>query len=105
MLGSEFAGENLFQRAKKSMESFSTELQDLKRAQYHHIVELIGSYTDPVFFGLLFSPVADMDFTKFYLLASDFGSDKNLLRTFFGCLSNGLSYLHCIRLRHRETKP
>jgi serine/threonine protein kinase len=87
------------------MESFSKELQVLKRAQHHHIVQLVGSYTDPKFVGLLFSPVADMNLAEFYSLVSKSSPDKSLLRTVFGCLSNGLSYLHSVKIRHKDIKP
>lgn len=65
----------------------------------------MGSYTDPKFVGLLFSPVAGMNLAEFYSLASKSSPDKSLLRTFFGCLSNGLSYLHSIKIRHKDIKP
>ena len=43
------------------MERFAEELHVLRALQHRHTVQLIGSYTDPSFLGLLLSPIADMD--------------------------------------------
>lgn len=65
----------------------------------------IGSYTDPKYFALLTTPVADYDLASYMAEAADSVDKKSLLRTFFGCLCNGLQYLHQSQIRHRDVKP
>ncbi|KAI9766196.1 MAG: hypothetical protein M1839_005012 [Geoglossum umbratile] len=92
-----------FHRALRNAESFLKELQILKMVQHHHIVELLGSYTDPAFVTLILSPVADANLMQFW--QSPLSSNKSLIREFFGCLLSVLSYLHSMKIRHRDIKP
>ncbi|MCJ1248962.1 hypothetical protein MMC30_006183 [Trapelia coarctata] len=91
--------------SKGEIESFKTELQVLKRIHHHHCVELVASYTDPKYFGLIMSPVADCNMAQFYDLVEADPEKSALLRGFYGCLANGLSYLHDTQIRHRDIKP
>jgi ankyrin repeat protein/serine/threonine protein kinase len=95
----------VFLRQAESIGSLVNELKVLKRAHHRHIVELVGSYSDPLFLGILFSPVADMNLDEFYTAVSGSSSNKALLRSFYGCLASGLSYLHEMKIRHRDIKP
>ncbi|KAF2836710.1 kinase-like protein, partial [Patellaria atrata CBS 101060] len=90
---------------KSEVQSFKTELQVLKRIQHIHCVELVASYTDSKYFGLIMTPVADCNLNEFYELASKSEEDRATLRTFFGCLSTALCYLHENKIRHRDIKP
>jgi serine/threonine protein kinase len=65
----------------------------------------MGSYTDPKYFALLMSPVADYDLASYMAEAVNSVDKESLLRTFFGCLCNGLQYLHQSQIRHRDVKP
>lgn len=118
-----------FRRAKgstpKEAQNFMTELQNMKRINHQHCVELvclpvlrshkihsftytftqIASYTDPKYFGLLISPVADHDLSIFYTAAMNDNAKKPLLRSFFGCLAHALHFLHQSKIRHRDIKP
>jgi serine/threonine protein kinase len=65
----------------------------------------IGSYTDPKCFAIIMSPVADSNMSAYMSLATDSADKRSTLRTFFGCLTNGLQYLHGLKIRHRDIKP
>jgi ubiquitin C-terminal hydrolase len=100
-----------FQRNKKILRDFERELGTLKKLSHHrHIVQLIGSYTDPTFVGILMSPVAECDLKDFLdRLAVDGNhsstANKSFARSFFGCLASALSYLHDNTVRHKDIKP
>ncbi|KAH0552985.1 hypothetical protein GP486_006818 [Trichoglossum hirsutum] len=95
----------IFERAWERMESFQMELKVLKRARHHHIVRLIGSYSDPTYVGLIMSPVADCHLGDFFSVALSSADKKVLLRSFFGCLATALAYLHDSQIRHKDIKP
>ncbi|OAL48129.1 hypothetical protein IQ07DRAFT_114453 [Pyrenochaeta sp. DS3sAY3a] len=99
-----------FQRDQKILRDFERELGTLKKLGHHrHIVKLIGSYTDPRFVGILMSPVAECDLKEFlHNCASDAKGtlpSKSFIRSFFGCLTSALSYLHDNTVRHKDIKP
>jgi len=82
------------------------ELNMLKRVKHEHIVTLIGSFTEPGYFGLLMSPVAECNLTKFFDSTLAGPDEKSLLRTFFGCLANTIYYLHYeANIKHKDIKP
>src|SRR5215469_17808340 len=51
------------------------------------------------------SPVADCNLFEYYDLASNSADKLSLLRSFFGCLTHALQYLHDVKIRHRDIKP
>ncbi|KAF2809762.1 kinase-like protein, partial [Mytilinidion resinicola] len=67
---------------------------------------------NPVFLGLIMSPVADTDLAKYLKgIASSTSAgllpveDITNLRSYFGCLANALQYLHEQSIRHKDIKP
>lgn len=50
---------------KTMLESFENDLAALKALSHHHIVSLVGSYTDLTCVGLIMSPVADMNLWEY----------------------------------------
>jgi serine/threonine protein kinase len=94
-----------FRKDKTVLQDFENELSTLKRlSQEHlHIIELIASFTEPKFVGLLF-PVADCNLAE--LMANPSISDQRWsLRTYFGCLASALGFLHDNKIRHKDIKP
>jgi tetratricopeptide (TPR) repeat protein len=90
-------------RRAECVKQFIEEIGALKRLKHHHVVEFVGSYTDPKYMGLIMSPVADMDLST-YLARADNVRYREL-RTFFGCLAQALAFLHEQKIRHKDIKP
>ena len=88
---------------KEGIRYFIGEIEILKRLKHYHIVEFVGSYTDPNYMGLIMLPVADMDLSTYFERADT--TKQNELRTFFGCLARALEFLHARRIRHKDIKP
>jgi len=93
-----------FKKDKQVLRAFERELSNLKCLKHRHIIELVGSYTDPKYVGIIMLPVADCNLHEF--LIGPLGDDDiSLLRTFFGCLASALCFLHDSRIRHKDIKP
>jgi serine/threonine protein kinase len=90
-----------FQKDKKVLKDFENELHHLRKLYHHHIVQLVGSYTDPFFVGLIMSPIAEGNLKQY--LNGPF--EPSLVRTFFGCLTTAIRFLHESRVRHKDIKP
>jgi len=86
-----------------AVRAFISEVEILKRLKHRHIVEFVGSYTDSTYFAIVMSPVAEMDLAKHLSIAGP--QDYSTLRTFFGCLTAALQYLHDNSIRHKDIKP
>jgi serine/threonine protein kinase len=94
-----------FKKDQTVLRDFERELANLKRLSHPHIIELVGSYTDPRFVGIIMSPVADCNLREFLDASPLSAENLSLLRTFFGCLTAALCYLHENRIRHKDIKP
>jgi TolA-binding protein len=90
-------------RRTEGVKQFIAEIEILKRVKHRHVVDFIGSYTDPKYMALLMSPVADMDLST-YLVRAD-STRHGELRTFFGCLARAIEFLHEQNVRHKDIKP
>jgi serine/threonine protein kinase len=50
-------------------------------------------------------PVAECNLQEYYDLVPSSPDKLSLLRSFLGCLSSALQYIHSIKVRHRDIKP
>jgi serine/threonine protein kinase len=94
-----------FKKDQTVLRDFERELANLKKLSHPHIIALVGSYTDPRFVGIIMSPVADCNLKEFLDASPLSAENLSLLRTFFGCLTAALCYLHENRIRHKDIKP
>jgi len=94
-----------FQRDKKAIANFERELEIYKHLSHLHLVQCMGSYTDPKYIAILLSPVADCNLEEF-LEMIPFPSDKRgFLAQSYGCLTSALTYVHESCVRHKDIKP
>lgn len=94
-----------FKKNVEVLKDYERELGHLKKLSHIHIVELVGSYTDPKFVGIIMSPVADYNLKDFLAQSVLPSGARSFLRTFFGCLAAALGYLHDSQIRHKDIKP
>jgi serine/threonine protein kinase len=90
-------------RNAAAQRAFIKEIEILKRLKHWHIVEFVGSYTDHKYIAVLMEPIADMDLATYLEHAN--AEKHRELRTFFGCLSRALEFLHQQSIRHKDIKP
>ncbi|KAK8076719.1 hypothetical protein PG994_003991 [Apiospora phragmitis] len=72
---------------------FEKELKSLKKLS-HHVVKLVGSYTDPTSLGIIMSPIADMDLQAYL-------NSKGWILN----MATALAYIHGKNIRHKDIKP
>ncbi|KAI9785292.1 MAG: hypothetical protein M1839_000308, partial [Geoglossum umbratile] len=78
------------------------EVNIVKRLDHHHIVRIVGTYSERRRFAVIMAPIAEMNLGEYF---------ENKPRSddepcwWFGCLSAGLGYLHSQRIKHRDIKP
>lgn len=92
---------------KRFLEMFEREVAALKKVSHHHIVKVIGSYTDANYIAILMRPIASCNLRVYLTQKPEFFSRSRLiyLRTFFGCIAKALAHLHSHKIRHRDLKP
>ncbi|KAF2202658.1 kinase-like protein [Delitschia confertaspora ATCC 74209] len=96
-----------FKKDQISLSNFLKELAASKRVEHHHVVKVIGSFTEPKFVGIIMDTIGNCDLEAFLDDESaTLDLDKSsLLRTFFGCLCWGLIAIHEADIRHKDIKP
>ena len=93
------------------------ELEAIRKVQDHaHVVTIVGYYTQGNTLGILLHPAAECDLhtalERFEDKDSGYFTDRAPYRYFknrflecFGCLANGLAFMHGQGIRHRDIKP
>jgi len=93
------------------------ELEAIRKVQDHaHVVRIVGYYTQGNILGILLHPAAECDLQtaleRFEDPDSGYFTDrapyhyfKNRFLEGFGCLANGLAFMHGQGIRHRDIKP
>jgi hypothetical protein len=87
------------------------EVEHLQRVQHSHIVRIVGTYTLKSTLAILLYPVADQNLEEFMddivnepdRIDSEHG--KEVVPTFFGCLSSAISFIHDKNVKHMDIKP
>lgn len=89
----------------------TSEVDLIKNLSHTHIVRLIAAYICRNHYAIIMDPVADMNLQEYLDLVDciPFGGPEQQLREplarWFGCLVNGLAYLHGRNIHHRDIKP
>lgn len=92
------------------------ETQRLKNLRHRHVVHLVKSYQRGRAYGILLRPAAHTDLERLILRFHEnkFDTNRNckhrewirpVFFNAFGCLSQGLAYIHGQKIRHRDVKP
>ncbi|KAH8719371.1 kinase-like domain-containing protein [Phaeosphaeriaceae sp. PMI808] len=103
-----YHGSNL----KRFRQEIQNEIKIMRRLSFHpHIIRLFATYSCNRDFGMILTPVADEgDLANYLLKISDSGApptmeNRAILLCAFGCLANGLSFIHKHTIRHKDIKP
>jgi serine/threonine protein kinase len=100
------------QRLDEAKQIFRNEIDIIKRLSPHpHIIRVFATYTCGRTLGMLLAPVADNGDLGTYLqmvLDSEnlpTAEQTTILESSFGCLANGLAFIHKHTVRHKDIKP
>jgi serine/threonine protein kinase len=92
---------------------FRREVEITRRlARHRHVVRLVASYSTPWAPTVILEPAADGGTLKDFLARfvsvhnkTVKASMQGILQRAFGCLANGLAFIHQHEIRHRDIKP
>ncbi|PVH98199.1 kinase-like protein, partial [Periconia macrospinosa] len=97
---------------KKFRLEVRNEIKIMRRLSSHpHIIRLFATYACKRDFGMILTPVADGgDLATYLLNILDSGNpptaeNRAVLMRAFGCLANGLAFIHKQTIRHKDIKP
>ncbi|KAF4303199.1 hypothetical protein GTA08_BOTSDO09314 [Botryosphaeria dothidea] len=104
----DYAGKLFLRKRSDGYELFKRERSNLEKSRHHHLIDLVGTYTDRTHFVLILTPLAQYDLRTLLTanVSEDIAVDRaDVLRRSFGCLASGLHHLHSIQIRHKDIKP
>ncbi|CAG8959252.1 hypothetical protein HYFRA_00012610 [Hymenoscyphus fraxineus] len=93
---------------KRILKGFEKELQILRKLDHTHLVKVFASYTDKRYLAILMKPIADQDLKQYLRYCggkSLIGLERERFRTYYGCLTSAIAYLHDNNIRHKDIKP
>lgn len=99
---------------KKRKRIFENEIKIIRRLTSHrHVIRVFATYVTKREVGLILQPVADGGdleaFLEDYrdLRSTDAVQESHqiILQNAFGCLANGLAFMHSQKIRHKDIKP
>ncbi|XXH04258.1 hypothetical protein Hte_010672 [Hypoxylon texense] len=99
-----------YEEEQEEMKYIKGELSIMKKMRgvsLRHFIQLVASYTEINYVGLLLHPRAECHLGEF-LDKFNQGEqrDENLLLQFFGCIATAIAFLHChTSVRHKDLKP
>lgn len=93
---------------------FNNEIKIIRRlTPHHHVIRVFATYVAKREVGLILHPVANGGDLKTFL--QDFKEANvtqlvqpektKILESSFGCLANGLAFMHYQKIRHKDIKP
>ncbi len=100
--------------ARDSMVDLRNEVGSLRELSHYHVLRIVGTYMFDDYFHLMTLPVAHCSLYSYlthatdeqpYKLIQQCGPPDELLPILFGCLANGLRYIHQARIKHMDIKP
>lgn len=94
-----------FGKNKDALRRFESTLGDLKKLAHRHIIQVVGSYNDSRFVGVLMTPIANGNLANFLNRVPQSAADKSCMRAAFGCLTAALKYLHENEVLHGDIRP
>ena len=101
-------------KAKGSMDDLRNEVGSLRQLSHYHVLRIVGTYIFDDHFHLMTLPVAQCSLHSYLNHATDnpshrliqqCGPPDELLPTLFGCLANGLRYIHQDKIKHMDINP
>ena len=101
---------------QSNMNHINQEIQRLKGLEHHHVVQFVKSYRRGQAYGLIIRPAAQADLSKLFEKydVNKYNHKKKrhhrdwlrpIFLMAFGCLAQGLAYIHGQNLRHKDVKP
>ncbi|KAF2490756.1 kinase-like protein, partial [Lophium mytilinum] len=87
------------------LKPFQREVKIMKMVAHRHVVRLVSAYVQDSCLNIVMSPLAQGTLRQYLDLPTMPQGSAPRIRSWVGCLSSALSYLHANRIRHADIKP